>query len=312
MGVGGEKEALVELSMEGYRTQRARVSLIAGGQKNWTNIRLEELPISPSVIGKDGAPMVLIPAGEFEMGTDSSEIPQLVSWARKYHSDPKASWFEDETPRHTVYLDAFYIDVHEVTNAQYKNFLDANPQWRKDRIDTQYHDGDYLNDWNGSDYPSGKGDHPVAHVNWYAANAYAQWAGKRLPTEAEWEKAARGGLEGKEYPWGDEITHDHANYSRTGGKDRWRRTAPVGSFEPNGYGLYDMAGNVWEWCADWYGNYPESSVQNPTGPGSGQYRVLRGGGWDDHALKPRAANRERELPTDADHLYGGFRCVAQD
>ncbi len=126
--------------------------------------------------------MVLIPAGEFEMG--------------------RADGISDEKPVHTVYVDAFYMDIHEVTNAEYKKFIDANPQWQKDRIARRLHDGTYLRPWSGNDYPPGRGDYPVNYVSWYAAMAYAKWAGKRLPTEAEWEKAARGGLVGKGYPWG--------------------------------------------------------------------------------------------------------------
>lgn len=173
--------------------------------------------------------MVLIPAGEFLMGSD----------------DVDASG--NEGPVHTVYVDAFYIDKYEVTNAQYKQFIDANPQWQKDRIDRTLHDGTYLALWNGNDYPPKRASHPVVYVSWYAAIAYAEWAGKRLPTEAEWEKAARGGLTGKKYPWGDDLDSSKANYNHNA-KD----ITPVGSYPPNGYGLYDMAGNVWEWCLDAY------------------------------------------------------------
>ena len=131
--------------------------------------------------------MVLIPAGNFQMGDSFNEGDA------------------GERPVHTVYLDAFYIDKYEVTNEQYKKFLDANPQWHKSNIDGQYHDGNYLKDWNGNDSPSGKGNHPVVYISWHSAKAYADWAGKRLPTETEWEKAARGGLVSKRYPWGDSI-----------------------------------------------------------------------------------------------------------
>lgn len=198
------------------------------------------------IIGKDGAPMVLIPAGEFEMGSNDGE--------------------DDEKPVHTVYLDAFYMDKHEVTNEQYKKFMDA----------TKYKAPRY---WYLPNFCAP--NHPVVGISWDDANEYCRWAGKRLPTEAQWEKAARGGLGGRKYPWGDEITHNNANYWGTGGKDKWEHTSPVGSFAPNGHGLYDMAGNVWEWCADWYdGNYyVNSSKLNPMGPSSGSSRVLRGASW---------------------------------
>ena len=125
--------------------------------------------------------MVLIPAGAFQMGSNAPEA------------------FIDEQPVRTVNLAAFHIDRYEVTNAQYKQFVDANPQWQKDRLRARYHDGDYLKHWNGNSYPPGKANHPVVYVSWYAAEAYATWAGKRLPTEAEWEKAARGRLIGRKY-----------------------------------------------------------------------------------------------------------------
>jgi formylglycine-generating enzyme required for sulfatase activity len=198
------------------------------------------------IIGKDSAPMVLIPAGEFEMGSNDGG--------------------DDEKPVHTVYLDAFYMDKYEVTNALYKKFMDA----------TGYKAPAYWDDKRFNDP-----QHPVVGVSWNDANEYCRRAGKRLPTEAEWEKSARGGLVGKEYPCGDTLTHEDANYKGTGGKDKWEYTSPVGSFAPNGYGLYDMAGNVLEWCADLYDNnyYVNSPKTNPKGPGSGVGRVLRGGSW---------------------------------
>ena len=246
---------------------------------------------------QDSAGMVLIPACEFQMGSNDGG--------------------DNEKPVHTVYVDAFYMDVYEVTNAQFKAFVDANPQWRKNQIPSNYHDGDYLKPWSGNSYPSGKGNHPVVYVSWYAAMAYAQWVGKRLPTEAEWEKAARGGLQGQTYPWGNGIDANKANYN--GNVDS---TTPVGSYGANGYGLHDMAGNVWEWCLDAYDGdfYARSPRQNPLAGEmtlremSASYRnvttsrVRRGGGWGNTAQDQRVATRNDVTPTGT---YGiiGFRCA---
>ena len=270
---------------------------------------------------KDGMKMIYIPAGTFMMGTSDAQIQEMLRENPNWDAD----WFEDEKPAHEVYTDAFYMDEHEVTNAQFKKFLEANPEWRKDRIDRKYYTGYYLNDWYGMDYPNGKADHPVVRVGWYAAAAYAQWVGAKLPTEAQWERAARGGLVGKRYPWGDTITHDSANYSGTAGRDRWDGTSPVKSFPANGYGLFDMAGNVWEWCADEYnsGYYSRSPQNNPTGPGTPilfvsndftnvtSSRVLRGGSWYFNVLRDlRCADRINDGPTEAADLYG-FRCCSR-
>ena len=253
---------------------------------------------------KDGATMRLIPAGEFEMGSNDG--------------------VSGEKPVHSVSLDAFYMDVYEVTNAQYATFLNAVGKHQDAGLEwLDIGDGDELIELVGGVYrPKSRfADHPVIEVSWYGAAAYAQWAGKRLPTEAEWEKAARGGPVGKRYPWGDAISHDDANYSGTGGRDKWSRTAPVGSFLPNGYGLYDMAGNVWEWCMDEYqsGFYASSPRSNPIAGGLISFvnnnftsvktsRVLRGGSWVDNPLNLRVASRDYYRPTNS--LDGsGFRCA---
>ena len=245
------------------------------------------------------AVMVLIPGGEFQMGNSDSEAD------------------DDEKPVHTVYVDAFYMDKYEVTNAQFKAFVDANPQWRKDSIPRAYHDGYYLNHWTGNRYPNGKSNHPVVYVSWYSAMAYAQWAGKRLPTEAEWEKAARGGLVRQNYPWGNGIGSTRANFGRNVGK-----TTPIGSYVANGYGLYDMAGNVWEWCLDRYDAdfYARSPRRNPVSGAESpaqivnrftrvkSFRVLRGGSWDYGATYLRVAFRYGDSPAYT-NVGDGFRCA---
>ena len=203
----------------------------------------------------------------------------------------------NERPVHTVYLDAFYIDKYEVTNALYKKFIEA----------TGHRTPKY---WTDPSY--NQPDQPVVGVSWDDAEAYARWTGKRLPTEAEWEKAARGGLVGKRYPWGNDISHNDANYSGTSGIDIWSGPAPVGKFPPNGYGLYDMAGNVWEWVSDWYlrNYYSISPQKNPKGPDTGSGRVLRGGGWYDDAYDLRCANRSSIVPPGTDSGVG-FRCAQE-
>ena len=244
--------------------------------------------------------MVLIPAGEFEMGSHTGH--------------------NNERPVHTVYLDAFYMDIYEVTNAQYKVFIDENPEWQKDNIAPEYHDGVYLRLWDGNTYPEGEANHPVIYVSWYAAMAYAEWAGKRLPTEAEWEKAARGGLTGKAYPSGDTLDTSLANYFR-------HINAPiaVGQYPPNGYGLYDMAGNISEWCLDEYDPdfYATSQRENPFSKGKRQAtinnfrkvqekeRVLRGGCWSDNELFLQVSYRDWG-PQNYTSVFRGFRCVKDE
>ena len=247
--------------------------------------------------------MVLIPAGEFDMGSNDEEAQN------------------NEQPVRRVYVDAFYMDDTEVTNEQFQEFLLENPQWQKGRIEARFHNGHYLSSWNGNNYPNGKGKHPVVSVSWYAAMAYSEWAGKRLPTEAEWEYAARGGLAGKKYPNGNTITSREANYNRNVGN-----TTPVKKYPKNGYFLYDMAGNALEWCLDeynreFYFTFPRDGVaRNPlSGANSIQWilnnytnikdsRVMRGGSWNVNARDVRCAARYYSPPTATDFPVG-FRCA---
>ncbi len=237
---------------------------------------------------KDNSQMLLIPAGSFEMG-DYSKTTQ------------PEEFMEKSRPHHTIELDAFYIDIHEVTVGQFKQFLNRSGY-------------EYNVDWDDVDQFSPNDDDPMIYTNWYDAVAYANWAGKRLPTEAEWEYAARGGLAVKNYSWGDDknLARDYANYSGTGKADKWTYTAPVGSFGANGYGLYDMAGNVWEWCQDWYGEnyYSNSPANNPKGPETGSRRVLRGGSWLSNTWHRRVACRINYYPAGRNIIDHGFRCVS--
>jgi formylglycine-generating enzyme required for sulfatase activity len=247
------------------------------------------------------------------MGTDASELDRL----RQVFGMKSNRVFIPEIPRHTVRVDAFYMDKREVTNAQFKAFIDAHPQWQPDRIPARYHNGDYLKHWEGDRYPPGKGEYPVVYVSWYAAVAYAQWAGKRLPTEAEWEYAARGGLVRKQYPWGDDAADtSRANYAASGIGE----ATAAGSYPPNGYGLCDMAGNVWEYCVDeWQEGYNSSSPK--TNPVSGDSlflddaylsvstrRVIRGGSWGGSPVNLRVAYRDSHPPEGAGP-HVGFRCA---
>ncbi len=214
----------------------------------------------------------------------------------------------DELPEHTITLESFAIDIHPVTNEQYVRFLEAMGgekdgqnndmiRLRESRIKKS---GGKLN------VESGYAKHPVVGVTWYGANAYAKWVGKRLPTEAEWEIAACGGLEESTYPTGKNIERSQANFFSSD-------TTTVMSYPPNAYGLYDMAGNVYEWCNDWYGyHYYDISVQEPTnppGPPQGVYRVLRGGCWKSLKEDMRCSHRHRNNPGTMNGTYG-FRCAA--
>ena len=232
---------------------------------------------STRVSEKDGATLVYVPAGEFAMG--STDLDSLASG--------------DEKPQHSIMLDAFWVDQTEVTNAMYGKCVNAGNC--KPPTNTDH----FIN--------SGYANHPVVSVDWGQANAYCAWAERRLPTEAEWEKAARG-TDGRIYPWGNEAPDDVLlNYN-----DSVKDTTAVGQY-PNGkspYGAYDMAGNVWEWINDWYGEtyYQSSPASNPLGAESSAYQVFRGGSWNNNDYFVRSANRGWVEPASTGYFIG-FRCA---
>ena len=245
----------------------------------------------PFVRSIDGKPMAFVPAGEFLMGSNEA--------------DPLAS--DDEKPQRRVYLDAFWIDQTEITNRDYQKCVVAGqctPQYFLGRT--------FMGD-----------TYPVVGVDWFQSEAYCEWAGGRLPTEAEWEKAARG-TDGQIYPWGNQFDGSRLNscdrnciqdWRDSRADDGYKYTAPIGSY-PNGaspYGVFDMSGNVWEWTADWYGEdyYQMAPLENPKGPAFGQQRVIRGGSWHYSGRNLRAVNRHKDIPTfQYDKI--GFRCVVED
>ena len=271
--------------------------------------RSTSLNMLQTIVGKDGAEMVLIPAGDFQMG-----------------SGPGALYNSATTPVHAVYVDAFYIDKYEVTVGQYNEFVRATGHRP-------------LPDWVSKYSPTDQ--HPAIGVSWHDAIAYAEWAGKRLPTEAEWEKAARGGLVGKNHPWGNAaLDGTQCNFADKSLSEVWNierkpednfadkniddgsvYTAPIGSYLPNGYGLYDMGGNVTEWCFDAYDEnfYVNSPRRNPVADilirdgennivATNKLRVMRGGSWYHSPVAMWIASRLGIDPKHATISYG-FRCV---
>jgi sulfatase modifying factor 1 len=246
-----------------------------------------------------------IPAGEFAMGADDGE--------------------EDERPVHKAYLDEFCIGVYPVTNAEYAQFvretghpspaIRALPLMVTGALEAEFRSLAAACFWNNSTPPEGRDRHPVTLIEFDDATAYCGWlaskTGKpvRLPTEAEWEKAARGGLDGKRYPWGDTLDPLYANFLPRAGLKVKRSTVEVGSYPPNGFQLFDMSGNVWEWVSDWYAPnyYPRAQYLNPVGPDSGSMRIVRGGAWvnaEDRYL--RCAYRHK-VPPDSYTYSIGFR-----
>ena len=240
-------------------------AVVVGSMKELKGIRAKKV-----VWKKDGAKMILVP-GEYEEKKTYDRLGKPITKRVKVEGS----------------LGDYWMDATEVTVGQFKKFLTST-------------DYQFEGEWWEVIYKYSPTDkHPMIYVSWHDAAAFAKWAEKRLPTEAEWVFAARGGLIGREYSWGDDETEaqGYANFAGTGGKDEWdESTAPVGSLKSNGYGLYDMAGNVWEWCQDWYG-------------GGKDFKVWRGGAWNFATDFLRVASRNNSSP-DTRYYYRGFRCVS--
>jgi len=259
-----------------------------------------QAPYPMEITDAYGVAMRLVPAGEFSMGSDADDA---LSECQKYIIDCQRNWFIDEEPLHTVYLDTFYMDEYEVTNAMYAACVKAGACTPPHADSSATRDSYYGNE--------AFDNYPVIAVDWNQAKTYCEWRGARLPTEAEWEKAARG-LDGRIYPWGNRApTCSLANFEPFDGNECVGDTSAVGSYPQvvSPYGIYDLAGNVWEWVADWYDEhyYANSPYRNPSGPESGKYRVLRGGSWKHNEINLRASLR---LGSEPDYWlsYLGFRC----
>jgi formylglycine-generating enzyme required for sulfatase activity len=243
--------------------------------------------VLPGVFKAEAGEMVLVPEGPFTMGSFEKDI----QWAARQFRSESLDWYRDETPAHTVALPAFYIDKYEVTFGEYIKYMEATG-----KPPPREFDNSRLN------HPR----QPVVSLPWQLAKDYCLWAKKRLPTEAEWEKAARG-TDARYYPWGNEADALNANIRGKG--DNYRNTSRGGKF-PEGaspYGAMDMSGNVWEWTADWFKPYPGNEYDNEFY--GEKFKVIKGGSWSSNLDLARSAVRGKAIPEDKKN-YIGFRCVA--
>jgi formylglycine-generating enzyme required for sulfatase activity len=305
-------------------------------------------PSRPATTGVEPAAAALSARGDHRI--EQVQLPGGVFQMGDALGDGHAP--DGELPVHVVRLSPFSIDATSVTNDDFARFVAATGYRTEAEIfgsSAVFHlalradeddilgkppaapwwlgvaDADWRRPGGRRSDIEGRGDHPVVHVSWNDARAYCAWAGRRLPTEAEWEYAARGGLSGKRYPWGDELHPEGPDAwrcniwqgvfpARNDGADGWLTTAPVRSYRPNAFGLWQMTGNVWEWCADWFdpNYYARSPIEDPAGPPDGSRRSLRGGSYlchDSYCNRYRNAARSANTP-DSSSGNTGFRTVS--
>ena len=268
------------------------------------------------LLNYDFKDMVVVNGSTFFRGLDSARLQNDID-----RFNVSSAFFSQEYPAIRMTVPSFYMDKYEVTNADFKKFIEANPKWSKSNIPDSLHDGNYLKDWNGDKYPKTKANYPVVYVCWYAANAYARWKGKRLPMEVERESAAKGLIDKTyEFPWGNaDADISKANYSQS----NIGHAVATGSYPPNSLGLYDMCGNVYELCMDlWRVNdykmredlikHKITAHDRITSFGSQVDRskvAIRGGSWNSPAVNLRTTYRE-SYPVTSCTAYVGFRCAA--
>ena len=272
------------------------------GRKLCFMVALVALFAAPARFFSQDAPenMAFIAAGDFWMGRTHYFLVDAIGWFERDR--------QDDIPAHKVFVDPFYIDKYEVSNQDYEKFAAATNRARP------WH-------WVGGKIPKNEEKVAVYNVTWFDADAYCKWAGKRLPSEAEWEKAARGGLDRAKYPWGDtglgaggygapDVAVDSNRGTQANANYPFGAVA-VGSFPANGYGLFDMAGNVWEWTNDWYERnyYTLTPRKNPAGPTDGRYKVIRGGAWADDDERNLMNSFRNYTDPDLKAASIGFRCA---
>ncbi len=255
--------------------------------------------------------MVLVRGATFPMGIDAAQIPRLG----KIFGIDAPELFQGMVPKHRVTLDDFSIDKYLVTNAQFQRFTNSKAEWQSNRIPAGLDNGNYLKHWEETAAFTRKADHPVVNVNWYAAVAYCRWAGKRLPTEAEWERAARVDLNAL-FPWGNEPVEPTRTSLSGSGRGT---TSRVGAYPANGYGIFDMTGNVWQFLADEWKPYSADPQKNPVAGGNmfldgkaflqvKTRRVIRGGSFDGAPVNFWVGYRDSH-PPDGSREFVGFRCA---
>ena len=273
---------------------------------------LQKAPAKVISKKRSNSPMIRVPVGTFKMGSSFVENKRYLKKCLKYDKSCELWWFSDEYPDRLIFLDSYWIDIYEVTNEKYLEFVLATGH--RFALDETC-DSDKCRDgnlWQGASFPPRIERQPVTQVSWSDADAYCRWRGKRLPSEAEWEKAARG-PSGNIYPWGSGSPKNRATYGR-----KWRGVftmTDVGAYSRGVslYGLHDMAGNVWEWVDDWYDlkYYSWRRKKNPRGPAEGKFKVVRGGSWVNYPDSLRSSFRRWSQP-EVRFNDTGFRCAKDD